>query len=99
MAKDKNAPAAAEETAVDVVTDQSAHAEQPETDQPAADKKTAAAPVGQVTLNEFCIRLSKKEKRVELIGGFEFEERNAKRLKDTEENYSARFQDFIKKPA
>ena len=52
-----------------------------------------------LTLNEFCIRLSIKDKRVELIGGFEHSERVAGRLKDTAENYAARYGEFLNQPA
>ena len=51
-----------------------------------------------LTLQEFCIRLSVDDRRVELIGAFESVERRAGRLKDTAEAYSARYQAFINKP-
>lgn len=51
-----------------------------------------------LTLQEFCIRLSVDDRRVELIGAFEFDERRAGRLKDTAEAYAARYQAFINKP-
>lgn len=52
-----------------------------------------------LSLNEFCIRLSTKDKRVELIGGFEHSERVAGRLSDTAENYTARYAQFLNQPA
>lgn len=52
-----------------------------------------------LSLNEFCIRLSTKDKRVELIGGFEHTERVAGRLSDTVENYTARYEAFLNQPA
>lgn len=52
-----------------------------------------------LSLNEFCIRLSTTDKRVELIGGFEHSERVAGRLSDTAENYTARYAEFLNKPA
>ena len=63
----------------------------------------AAVPVDKaggepLTLTEFCIRLSERDRRVALIGGFEFEEKNAGRSRDTEANYLARFEAFINKP-
>ncbi|MNE61527.1 hypothetical protein D3C76_1597670 [compost metagenome] len=61
----------------------------------AADPVSAGVPL---TLTEFCTRLSQTERRVELIGAFEFDERSAGRLKDTAEQYGARFQAFITKP-
>ena len=52
-----------------------------------------------LSLNEFCTRLSTKDKRVELIGGFEHSERVAGRLSDTAENYAARYAKFLNQPA
>lgn len=52
-----------------------------------------------LSLNEFCIRLSTKDKRVEMIGGFEHSERVAGRLSDTAENYAARYAKFLNQPA
>lgn len=52
-----------------------------------------------LTLDEFCIRLSKTDRRVELIGGFNAVERQAGRIKDTEANYLDRYHVFIKQPA
>lgn len=62
---------------------------------PAAVVDTAA----EVTLEEFCTRLSTKDKRVELIGGFHSDEKRAGHVKDTEEAYAARYDEFINKPA
>lgn len=56
------------------------------------------APVKQ-SLNEFCTRLSSSDNRVELIGGFEHQERVAGRNIDTEENYLDRYSKFLNKPA
>ncbi|MGR9107809.1 MAG: hypothetical protein ACU843_12840 [Gammaproteobacteria bacterium] len=52
-----------------------------------------------VTLDEFCRRLSVKDKRVEMIGGFHFDEKLAKRVKDMESAYMKRFEAFTKRPA
>ena len=52
----------------------------------------------EVTLNEFCTALSANDKRVELIGGFNFVETQAGHLKDTEDNFRKRFTAFINKP-
>lgn len=52
-----------------------------------------------LTLTEFCIRLSKTEKRVELIGAFEHSERVAGRGKDTQESYAERYKKFLNQPA
>lgn len=51
-----------------------------------------------VTLDEFCIRLSAKDRRVELIGAFEHEEKKAGHLKDIETAYMTRYEEFVKKP-
>ncbi len=63
----------------------------------ATQKKVEAVP--QITLTEFCIRLSQKDKRVVLIGGFEATERKSGRVKDSEAAYQGRFAEFINKPA
>ncbi len=52
----------------------------------------------KLPLDEFCRRLSETVKRPELIGGFEFFERRAGRLKDTEVAYRGRFDVFVKTP-
>lgn len=52
----------------------------------------------QVTLEEFCTRLSVTDKRVEMIGAFNFVEKRAGHVKDTEANYAARYEAFTKKP-
>lgn len=69
-----------------------APAEKPE--RSAATPKTAE----QIPLSEFCRQLSMKDRRVELIGAFHFTETAAQRTQDTEQNYRARFEAFIKKP-
>ncbi|WP_441280569.1 hypothetical protein [Tardiphaga sp. 862_B3_N1_1] len=57
-----------------------------------------AAPESKITLTEFCVRVSNKQNRPELLGGFEFVEKAAKRLKDTESAYQARFEAFERTP-
>jgi len=52
----------------------------------------------KLTLDEFCRRLSASDKRVELIGAFHFVETQAKRFKDAESSYRARFSAFVNKP-
>lgn len=66
---------------------------------------TPAAPVAPVnpaipdlTVEEFCTRLSGSDKRVELINAFCFVEKKAGHFKDAESNYQARFQAFVNKP-
>ena len=63
----------------------------------AQDAGTAPAAVS-LTLTEFCIRLSESVRRPELIGAFEFHERNAGRLKATATEFQARFDEFTNKP-
>jgi hypothetical protein len=55
-------------------------------------------PALTLSLTEFCTRLSETVKRPELIGAFEFRERNAKRNKATEAEFRARFDAFINTP-
>ncbi len=52
-----------------------------------------------ISLTEFCIRLSETEKRVELIGGFEADERRNGRKNDTAAAFAARFSEFVSRPA
>jgi hypothetical protein len=65
----------------------------------AAPAAAAAAPSEEVTLEEFCIRLSKSDKRVEMIGGFNASETAAGHVKDTEASFRARYDQFCNKPA
>lgn len=53
----------------------------------------------KLSLNEFCMRLSERDRRVALLGAFEFSERTSGRLQDTEAAYQARFKAFSNKPA
>ncbi len=52
-----------------------------------------------MSLTEFCIKQSKTDRRVELLSGFEYSERSAGRLSDTEANYAARYAAFMNQPA
>lgn len=62
--------------------------------------KTTTTPESEpLSLTEFCIRLSAKDKRVELIGGFEHSERVAGRMSDTAEAYAGRYTAFLNQPA
>ena len=51
-----------------------------------------------ITLTEFCIRLSESVKSPELIGAFEFVEKRAGHVKDTEAAFKARFDAFVNTP-
>lgn len=61
-----------------------------------AAKKTAPT---VLTLIEFCSRLSESDKRVNIIGAFEFTERASGKSHDTEDAYRARYAAFINRPA
>jgi len=56
------------------------------------------AAVEPITLDEFCMRLSMADKRVELIGGFHYTETAAGRIKDAESEFQSRFTAFATKP-
>lgn len=67
------------------------------TDTPTAD---ADAPAEEaLTLDEFCTRLSARDRRVELIGAFASTERRAGVVKDVESAFAARFAAFCTAPA
>lgn len=51
-----------------------------------------------LTLDEFCTRLSAKDSRVELIAGFHFTEKYAGRVKGAESAYAARYEAFKNQP-
>ena len=59
--------------------------------------EAADAPVA-ISLDEFCIRLSRTEPRVELISGFHHTEELAGRVRDIAASYQDRFNKFMKKP-
>lgn len=50
------------------------------------------------SIDEFCASLSVADTRVEMIGAFHAEEKREARLKDTAENYQARFEAFTTRP-
>jgi len=68
--------------------------------QPAASSHAdgASAKEPKLTLTEFCIRLSANVRRPELLGAFEFSEKRAGHLKDTEKAFAQRFEAFKNKP-
>lgn len=68
-----------------------ATSEQPETAAP-------AVVIIKIGLDEFCLRWSKKDRRVETIGAFHGQETKAGRVEDTEAEFTARFVAFTKKP-
>jgi hypothetical protein len=56
-------------------------------------------PEQELTLQEFCQRLSSVDKRVELIGAFHYSETAAGTVKDLESAFADRFAAFLNKPA
>lgn len=64
----------------------------------AAAAEVASAPAIEVTLEEFCVRLSLSVKKPELLGGFHHTEKAAGHVKDTEANYKSRFAVYVNKP-
>lgn len=52
-----------------------------------------------LTLQEFCTRLSTSDGRVEMIAGFHYSEIQAGRTKDSEANFSSRYVAFQTQPA
>jgi len=59
---------------------------------------SAAPKEFKTTLNDFCVRLSARDKRVELIHAFRFDERAAGRNHDFPSAYQARFAVFGNRP-
>lgn len=55
--------------------------------------------VFDLTLEEFCRRLSSEDRRVEMIGGFFADEMARGHVKDSEEAFRARYADFQVRPA
>ena len=70
----------------------------PSNDTPAA-PAPAQAQSDELTLTEFCTRLSRTDRRVELIGGFHAVTSRAGVIKDTEAGFAARFEAFATQPA
>ena len=63
-------------------------------DAPAVDSLAAQ----DVTLTEFCTRLSSSDRRVEMIAGFEHSEKAEGRIKDAESAFVSRYAAFVNKP-
>lgn len=61
---------------------------------PAAESDVIPAQQPQVTLREFMVRLSLRDRRVELINAFNFSESMAGRFKDFESEFASRFTAF-----
>lgn len=69
---------------------------QPTGDKPA--ESLPAAEAGQLSLHEFCLRLSTTVAKPELIAGFEHAERAASRLSDVHSAFADRFDKFVNSP-
>lgn len=69
---------------------------------PSEDTVVAVAPAApdsfHLPLEEFCARLSKTDKSVELIGAFYAHEKLAGRVHGSESNFLAQYQAFANKP-
>lgn len=65
--------------------------------EPQTVEATEAGPA-EVTLDEFCTRHSKVDRRVELIGAFHSDEVRNGRVKDLESKYLERFEAFATQP-
>lgn len=70
--------------------------EQPQVAEPKAE---TAAPEITLSLDEFCRRISTKDRRVEMIGAFHHVEKAAKRIRATEPEFQKRFETFCNAPA
>ena len=62
-------------------------------------EETVQASNFNVTLDEFCKRLSLKKVGPELISGFHHAQKKAGNVKDSDAVYSAAFANFVKQPA
>lgn len=63
--------------------------------------KTPEVPRDEIplSLTEFCIRASRTDRRIELLGAFESVEKAAGRHQDTEQAYKNRLDAFARAPA
>lgn len=65
---------------------------------PAVTETVAQGGPVEMTLQEFCTRLSAKDRRVELLKGFFAYETGNGCIKGTEDQLQARFEAFVNKP-
>lgn len=81
--------------------DKSAPAQEPSQPVSASADQAAPATSGgeELTASEFCMRLSRTDKRVEMIGAFHHSEKSSGKVKDTESAFQARYAAFLVKPA
>jgi hypothetical protein len=52
-----------------------------------------------VTLDNFCVALSARDKRPHMVGAFHHSQRVANKVFDTSANYQARYDAFVIQPA
>jgi len=69
------------------------------TDEPVVRAAASATPPERMTLNEFCMIISRTDRRVAMIGGFHHDEKKNRRVKDTHAAFAARYEAFQKRPA
>jgi hypothetical protein len=79
---------------LEMENDQSADKPEASQSQPSND----AADEHQVTLEQFAIELSIRDRRVPLVNSFVFVEKQAARFKDTESAYQQRYDAFVDAP-
>lgn len=70
-----------------------------ESSQPAEDTVQVQPDQYPLSLDEFCTRISQTDRRVELIGGFHRYAQLKGLASDTEANFRAQFEQFLKQPA
>lgn len=62
-------------------------------------KKVTPTETGdELPLDEFCARLSKTDRRVELIGGFHADARSRGHLKDVDTGFLRAFENYCNRP-
>ena len=64
-----------------------------------AAKATTETSAANVTLDNFCLALSVRDKRPHMIGSFHHSQRVAEKPFDTQANYQARYDAFVNQPA
>lgn len=71
------------------------------TDEPqaVATPQPSAPDAFNLTLQEFCTRLSAEDGRVEMIAGFEYSEKKAGHFHDSADNFTVRYVAFQTQPA
>ncbi|EDY2030037.1 hypothetical protein GTB64_004479 [Salmonella enterica] len=61
--------------------------------------KTKETPALEVSLDDFCKRLSRTDSRYTLIAAFHLNQTKASKLRDTASAYQERFEKYINTPA